>query len=47
MSRHGSGDWWLLALVAVIFVVGVGLYIGWDEVGAHFRSVMRFLRSIF
>jgi len=39
MSEQGAGhDVWLFALVAVIFVVGVGIYVGWDEVGSVARQ---------
>lgn len=48
MSSQDSGfDWWLLLLVAVIFLVGIGIYIGWDDVGSNFRHVMRTVRSVF
>jgi len=48
MSEQGAGhDVWLFALVVVIFVVGVGIYVGWDEVESVARQARLSVLKLF
>lgn len=46
-SRESGQDAWLIMLVAAMFVVGVSVYIGWDEAGVWMRKTRLFLFSVF
>lgn len=48
MSEQGAGrDGWLFALVAVIFIAGITIYVGWDEVGSVARQARMSLFKLF
>ncbi len=46
-SQDAGQDWWLIMLVVAIFVAGVAIYIGWDEVGVYLRKARLFMSSHF
>lgn len=46
-SGDDGFDWWLLLLVAVIFVAGISVYAGWDDVGVLARKARLFVFSFF
>lgn len=45
-SRDSGMDWWLILLVATIFLAGVSIYVGWDQVEVLTRKARLFLTSL-
>jgi len=44
-GQRAENDWWLVMLVVVIFVAGIAIYVGWDEVGTMARKARLFVFS--
>jgi hypothetical protein len=44
-GRSAENDWWLVMLVVAIFVAGITIYVGWDDVGSLARKARLFVFS--